>query len=1354
MDPIDKKINNRKDDIEEILDEWGFSPSSFGIRDDKRKEIIRWFHNFQPSEVDDAFLILSETQYHETKRVNAYIKILSEELKSLFNNNFENVRLFPLGNTPSSSGGKFLYDYRKDLGLPENVFPNESIDKVDLSGIKAVIFFDDIIGSGSQAIRFAKKKLKSVEIDKYYLALLAFDKGLKKLKDTHLFKEIIVAKELTEEYKAFSPESEVFSNEEERERLKLMCIKYGEKLYPEGKHGEGPLGYDDSQALIIFDHNVPNNTLPIIWASPNNEKAKGVVWNPLWERKSKSDSNIAVKIAYKSTYAERPKSENTIKENLDLIRNHPSLRFYIPLNCGETIYSRKSDNDLEQEVNKSLNGTSSVLLLLGDSGSGKSTFCNHLTLRLINEYQENKNAPLPVLIKLGSSLDAINRGRIIEDEFERIGLSIQEISDLQKNKEFVFILDGYDELELDREDKHGMKKNIFTTNRLSEWKAKVIITCRAQILEDNEDYRSRFCREDTVSKRPDRDSLKTLYVVPFSDEKVESYLKKYAPSECSEWKDWMQFKEEITRLYNLRELAANPLLLSIITQTLPKARFGGDFTRAKLYQEFFEQWFEREKAKLKIKTFFRFAEKLSFRMFLEGKIEIEYEKEDDEGELSELTAFFASNKPKDILARSGCPIQKTGDYKYRFMHKSFQEFCVARKLCGTLKENNWTNLNKRLLTQVPAILYFLSEMDITKENLLAVLDESKNNSAIETASSNAATILNAMRFPFSGLDLSCVRIPGSDLSDSVLHQTNLSKSNLSSVTFTNAFLKDADLSNSNMANVKFGEKPFLEGHNSHVWSVPFSPDGKIAASGSHDGTARLWDVESGKQIKILKGHDGYAVNSVSFSADGKMLASVCTYGTIRLWDVESGKLIKKLVGYGKIPDVSFSPDGRMLASTSKDNALCLWDVKSGKQVKELEGHSDSVKCVSFCPDGKILASGSEDKTIRLWDVEGEKLINTLVGHSNSVWRVSFSPNGKMLASGSHDGSVRLWDVESGKQIKILKGHDGDAVRSVSFSPDGKTLAHVSKDNAIRLWEVGSGKKIKTLAEHNDVVRNVFFSPNGKILASGSNGSYKKTIIRLWEVESEKLINTFVGHRAAVNSVSFSPDGKMLASGSEDKTIRLWDVESKKLINTLVGQNDGVQNLYFCPDGEILISESLNAFQLWKVKSGKLINRSEWGHRYVNSVSFRPEGKMIAIVDMNNAIHLCEFESRKLIKRLEGHSDRVNSVSFSLDGKMLASGSRDKTIRLWDIESGKLIKTLVGHNAFVHSVSFCSDSKILASGSEDHSVKLWNIADIKKDILLIWSSNFQLFCKGMNARNVKGLSETNRLLLTQRGAVLD
>lgn len=209
---------------------------------------------------------------------------LSGELKKIFDNDLSDILFYPLGESPASSGGNLLYSYRKDLGLPESSFPYFPFKDIDLSGKKAIVFFDDIIGSGNQAVRFAKNHLQNIKIDKYYVALMAFEKGLENVRNNGFFKKVIVHEIISEELMAFSPGSQVFSDAGTRERIKRLCEKYGKLLYP--KH---PLGYDDSQALIVFPHNTPNNTLPIIWASDKNEKEPGYIWYPVWERIKKSE---------------------------------------------------------------------------------------------------------------------------------------------------------------------------------------------------------------------------------------------------------------------------------------------------------------------------------------------------------------------------------------------------------------------------------------------------------------------------------------------------------------------------------------------------------------------------------------------------------------------------------------------------------------------------------------------------------------------------------------------------------------------------------------------------------------------------------------------------------------------------------------------------------------------------------------------------------------------------------------------------------------------------------------------------------------------------------------------------------
>jgi WD40 repeat protein/energy-coupling factor transporter ATP-binding protein EcfA2 len=494
----------------------------------------------------------------------------------------------------------------------------------------------------------------------------------------------------------------------------------------------------------------------------------------------------------------------------------------------------------------------------------------------------------------------------------------------------------------------------------------------------------------------------------------------------------------------------------------------------------------------------------------------------------------------------------------------------------------------------------------------------------------------------------------------------------------------------------------LVGHYSSVNSVSFSPDGKTLASGSGDDTIKLWNVETGKEIRTLSGHN-ICVSSVSFSRDGKTLASGSWDKTIKLWNVETGEEIRTLTGYQDyVYSVSFSSDSKTLASGSRDHTIKLWNVETGQEIRTLTGHNGEVYSVSFSSDSKTLASGSRDHTIKLWNVETGEEIRTLTGHKDYVLNVSFSSNGKILASGSRDYTIKLWDVEIGKEICTPSGHNS-SVTSGSFSGDGKTLAFCSDDNTIKLWDVETGKEIRTLKGHKTSAYSMNFSSDGKTLASSSNDA----TIKLWNVETGEEIRTLTGHNWSVNSVCFSSDGKTLASGSGDKTIKLWNVETGKEIRTLSGHNWSVSSVSFSSDGKTLASGSEDkTIKLWNVETGQEICTLTRHNGEVDSVSFSSNGKTLASGSRDHTIKLWDVETGKEIRTLTGHNFEVHSVSFSPDDKILASGSADKTIKLWNVETGKEIRTLKGYNSSVKSVSFSGDGKILASGSGDGTVKLW------------------------------------------------
>jgi len=588
-----------------------------------------------------------------------------------------------------------------------------------------------------------------------------------------------------------------------------------------------------------------------------------------------------------------------------------------------------------------------------------------------------------------------------------------------------------------------------------------------------------------------------------------------------------------------------------------------------------------------------------------------------------------------------------------------------------------------------------------------------------------------------------------------------------------------------------------KGHAAWVQSLAFSPNGRWAASGSHDHTIRVWDMETGQCIKTLRQHTS-GIHTIAFSPDSQTLASGSDDYTIRVWKVETWECVHVLEGHtNRVVFVAFTPDGQALVSGSYDQTIKVWNISTGQCLRVLEAHvrwslsvslspdgqtlatasddafvelwhlatgdcigtltsfTSPVWAVAFSPDGQQLATGSEDGVVKIWNVSTEECLHTYQEHTQRVWLIAFSGNGRSLMSASEDQTLKLWDAQSGQCLRTLDGYS-NWVLAITFSSDGRMLASGSEDQCVRVWDAQTGSCLRTLQGHTQLISSVTFAAVDEselarmenichVMASGSDDH----TIQIWNYQNGEHLQTLRGHSSWVQSVSFSANRIWLASGSRDHTVRVWDWRTGECLHTLGGHSHRVKSVAFSPQGNLLVSSSDDhTIKLWDAVTGQCLQTLAGHTDSVLSVVFSPDGSLIASGGADRTVRLWEVQTGQCLWTLQGHTHRIRSVEFSPDGQWVASGGDDQTVRLWNAADGKLVKTLVGHTRTIWSVAFNPSNSMLASGSEDETIRFWDIHTGNCLRLLRMARPYE----GMNIKGAIGLTSAQRMTLKALGAV--
>jgi len=418
------------------------------------------------------------------------------------------------------------------------------------------------------------------------------------------------------------------------------------------------------------------------------------------------------------------------------------------------------------------------LTVLGDYGTGKSTVAKRLAYRQAKKYLGNpENERIPILIELKIYQKSISIESLVTDLLiNQYSVEIKNFNafkHLNESGKLLIILDGFDEM-ASRVDLNVTLANFREFDKLISEKSKVILTCRTHYFKNQDEIHKLHEGTEIYNKIDEKGGYSFLFLNPFKEEDFIIYLEKFFTD------DWKKYYETIINTYNLRELAEKPILLELMVQTLPQIKIEENekLNHASLYDRYTKFWLNRDDWRSYLTTNDRelITEELAFYLFINDKDKIFYE------ELPKIIQEHFQDKrtveidilDQDVRTCTFLNRDERGDYS--FVHQSFMEFFVAKKLLNEIKNNNSDNFRlKRLPQEIIGFLANLADNVDIFHNYIK-FTENKSFQEVKYLGGNSATIANLMGADFSEMDMSSTVLVGANFDAAKLVNSNLSNS--------------------------------------------------------------------------------------------------------------------------------------------------------------------------------------------------------------------------------------------------------------------------------------------------------------------------------------------------------------------------------------------------------------------------------------------------------------------------------------------------------------------------------------------------------------------------------------------------
>jgi len=503
-------------------------------------------------------------------------------------------------------------------------------------------------------------------------------------------------------------------------------------------------------------------------------------------------------------------------------------------------------------------------------------------------------------------------------------------------------------------------------------------------------------------------------------------------------------------------------------------------------------------------------------------------------------------------------------------------------------------------------------------------------------------------------------------------------------------------------------------------SVSFSPDGRLIAVASADGTVQV--VEANQLLSndrvngvILRAANARAT-SVAWNAQGSVLAAGNASGDVHMWSLRTvvalsakarrtdarfvlggpGSVVQAQVG--SVTTLAFEAGADTLAVGGKDG-ISLIDTHARRLIGFLGAHHTWITAIAFAPDGQTLASGGADGKIRLWDVRTAKEVRTFPAFRASVTSLAFADENS-LVSGENDATIRTWDTAAGYETDRIP--TSAPVVALTVAPDRRTVAVATSDLHIDFWTANDRRQ--SGSPHQLPAQTLAaLSPDGSTLAILTRTGR----IEVWRDDIRKLVRIITPPSVRIDTLALSRDGSMLAAGGEDGVIRLWKLPGGALVKTIPAASTAITALAFSPNGELLAGGFGTKVQLWGLPSGVPEGTPLSGLvEVVTSVAFSANGNTLAVAgDFVALWHLPS--TREFVRPLPIPGAPVNSgtVVFSPTNSDLLAVASDAGFQLWDTQDEHPLSPLLTGAA---PLAFTRDGAEIASAIP-HSVQLWDVS---------------------------------------------